>query len=106
MLPEINGKLEKLIERYHAQVSDGQVYSCASCHQLWYKHSVHSVAKLMSNVYDVIEKCVSLVNVGYVCKTCYNSLKRNNIPKCAIANKMVFPYFRSFKRPQEANSYE
>ena len=94
-LPEINGKLEKLIERYHAQVSDGPVYSCASCDQLWYKHSVHSVAKLMSNVNDAIKKCISSVNAGYVCKTCYNSLKRNNIPKCAIANKMDFPILPS-----------
>ena len=94
-MPEINGKLEKLIERYHAQVSDGPVYSCASCDQLWYKHSVHSVAKLMSNVNDAIKKCISSVNAGYVCKTCYNSLKRNNIPKCAIANKMDFPILPS-----------
>ena len=77
--------MEKLIEKYHAQVSG------ASCDQLWYKHGVHPVAKLMSNVNDAIEKCISSVNAGYVCKACYNSLKRNNIPKCAIVNKMDFP---------------
>ena len=76
--------MEKLIEKYHAQVSG------ASCDQLWYKHGVHPVAKLMSNVNDAIEKCISSVNAGYVCKACYNSLKRNNIPKCAIVNKMDF----------------
>lgn len=95
-LPEINSRLDKLIKRFHAQVSDGPVYSCTSCDQLWYKHSVHSVTKLMSNVNDAIEKCISSINAGYVCKTCYNSLKRNNIPKCAIANKMDFPIFPSY----------
>ena len=47
-------------------------------------YSVVSVTKLISNLNDAVEKCIPSINTGYVCKTCYNSLKSNNIPKCSV----------------------
>ena len=38
--------LKDLISKFHRIVNNGPVYVCICCDQLWYKHSVHSAAKL------------------------------------------------------------
>lgn len=89
--------LESFSNRFHAQGSEGPIYSCFICDRLWYKQSVLLVTKLTSIVNDAIKKCIPSVNSGCVCKTCCNkySLKNDKIPKSAIANKMGFPVLPS-----------
>ena len=36
--------MEGLVSKFHAIVSDGPMYVCTCCDQLWYKHSVTTAA--------------------------------------------------------------
>ena len=75
-------------------MSQGPLYICTCCDQLWYKHSVLHADKLMQSNPDV-EKYLfnkfSFDDIEWVCTTCYKQLSKNRVPPCAIANGTVFP---------------
>ena len=86
--------IELLICKFHEIVSQGPLYICTCCDQLWYKYSVLHADKLRQSNPDV-EKYLcnklSVDDIEWVCTTCYKHLSKNRVPSCAVANGMVFP---------------
>ncbi len=86
--------LQSLITKFHNIVSQGPLYICTCCDQLWYKHSVIPAAKLKESNPDIQKKLLnktSVDNVEWLCKTCNKHLKSDKVPPCAAVNGMLFP---------------
>ena len=65
--------LQSLISKFHDIVSQGPIYICTCCDQLWYKHGVNPVTTLKENNPDVQKRLLnrkSVNNVEWLCKTC------------------------------------
>ena len=92
-----------LISRFHNIVSQGPLYICSCCDQLWYKHSVFPAAKLR-NSNPAAEKYLlnskSVNNKEWPCRTCHNYLAKDKIPPVAVFNGMKFPKKPQFFLPQ------
>ena len=91
--------LQSLISQIHDVVSQGPLYICTCCDQLWYKHSVIPVTTLKENNPDVQKRLLnrkSVNNVEWLCKTCNKHLKNNKVPPCATINGLQFPEKPSF----------
>ena len=91
--------LHKLIAKFHDVVSQGPLYICTCCDQLWYKHSVIPAAVLKKNNPSIQNKLLnktSVNNVEWLCQTCNKHLKNNKVPPCAAINGMKFPVKPSF----------
>ena len=92
--------LQSLISQFHDVVSQGPLYICTCCDQLWYKHSVIPVTTLKENNPDVQKRLLnnrkSVNNVEWLCKTCNKHLKNNKVPPCATINGLQFPEKPSF----------
>ena len=70
--------LQSLISKFHDVVSQGPLYICTCCDQLWYKHSVIPVTTLKENNPDVQKRLLnrkSVNNVERLRKTCNKHLK-------------------------------
>ena len=86
--------LQSLISQFHDVVSQGPLYICTCCDQLWYKHSVIPATTLKENNPDVQKRLLnrkSVNNVEWLCKTCNKHLKKNKVPPCAAINGLQFP---------------
>ena len=86
--------LKDLISKFHKIVNNGPVYVCSCCDQLWYKHSVHSAAKLHErnpNMVKYLLNKTSVDNIEWVCRSCSTYLSKNKVPPRAIVNGMQFP---------------
>ena len=86
--------IQYFISRFHEVVSQGPVYICTCCDQLWYRHSVFSAEKLKCSNPEIVKHLwnkVSVKNIEWVCRTCFTHLVKNRIPPCAIVNGMKFP---------------
>ena len=81
--------LSDLISQFHDKVSQGPVYICCSCHQLFYKHSVVNVNSITLPDCEAFNKCVQDKTV--ICQTCVSHLKKKKYPPCSAANNMAFP---------------
>ena len=83
-----------LISRFHNIVSQGPLYICSCCDQLWYKHSVFPAAKIR-NSNPAAEKYLlnskSVNNKEWLCRTCHNHLAKDKVPPLALLNGMKFP---------------
>ena len=91
--------LQNLIAKFHDVASQGPLYICTCCDQLWYKHSVIPATALKQNNPSVQKKLLnkkSVNNVEWLCKTCNKHLKNNKVPPCAAINGMKFPVKPSF----------
>jgi hypothetical protein len=91
--------LQSLISKFHDLVSQGPLYICTCCDQLWYKHSVIPAITLKENNPDVQKRLLnrkSVNNVEWLCKTCNKYLKNNKVPPCAAVNGLQFPEKPSF----------
>ncbi len=91
--------LQSLISKFHDLVSQGPLYICTCCDQLWYKHSVIPAMTLKENNPDVQKRLLnrkSVNNVEWLCKTCNKYLKNNKVPPCAAVNGLQFPEKPSF----------
>ena len=91
--------LQSLISQFQDVVSQGPLYICTCCDQLWYKHSVIPVTTLKENNPDVQKRLLnrkSVNNVEWLCKTCNKHLKNNKVPPCAATNGLQFPEKPSF----------
>lgn len=86
--------IEYYICKFHELVSQGPVYICTCCDQLWYKHSVLKTDKLRKQNPDILKYLIGKKSVGgleWVCKTCHQHLSKNKVPPCALVNGMRFP---------------
>ena len=91
--------LQSLISKFHDIVSQGPLYICTCCDQLWYRHSVVPAATLKENNPDVQKRLLnrkSVDNIEWLCRTCNKHLKNNKVPPCATINGMQFPEKPSF----------
>ena len=92
-----DGSIRELISKFHQVIAEGPTFVCICCDQLWYKHSVHKAGVLSNFENNAISKCIkgtssNELDSQWICRTCLANLKKNKIPRCAIANKMAFPY--------------
>jgi hypothetical protein len=74
--------LQSLISKFNDIVSQGPLYICTCCDQLWYKHSVITVTTLKENNPDVQKRLLnrkSVNNMEWLCKTCNKHLKNNKV---------------------------
>ena len=91
--------LQSLISKFHDLVSQGPLYICTCCDQLWYKHSVIPAMTLKENNPDVQKRLLnrkSVNKVEWLCKTFNKYLKNNKVPPCAAVNGLQFPEKPSF----------
>ena len=91
--------LQSLISKFHDIVSQGPLYICTCCDQLWYRHSVVPAATLKENNPDVQKRLLnrkSVDNIEWLCRTCNKHLKNNKVPPCATINGIQFPEKPSF----------
>ena len=98
---------QTLISKFHETVSQGPLYICTCCDQLWYKHSVMPATTLKKNNPDVHKRLlnkVSVYNVEWLCQACNKHLKKNKVPPCVIINGMQFPKKPSFYDLNELES--
>lgn len=86
--------MDDVIKRFHNIVSQGPLYICSCCDQLWYKHSV-STADKISKSNPTAANCLrnrrSINNKEWLCRTCQNYLVKNKVPPVALVNGMQFP---------------
>lgn len=85
-----NSSLQFLVIKFHDIVSQGPVFICTCCDQLWYKHNVLHADKLRHSnpeidKYPCNKKSVN--NIEWVCKTCNNHLIKNSIYWYGISRK-------------------
>ena len=86
--------LKQLITDFHNTVSNGPVYICTCCDQLWYKHSVSladSIRASNSSAVKFLQNITSVNNAEWLCHTCMKHLKSGKVPPLAVANGMKFP---------------
>ena len=87
------------ISNFHEVISQGPLYICTCCDQLWYKHSVLQADRLRQSNPDIDKYLCnkkSVNDIEWVCRTCYSHLVKNKIPPCAVVNGMVFPQKPTF----------
>ena len=92
-----DGSIRELISKFHRVIAEGPTLVCICCDQLWFKHSVHKAGVLSNFENKAIRKCIketssTELDIQWICRTCLANLRKNKIPRCAIANKMAFPY--------------
>ena len=71
--------LEETISAFHSAVSEGPIYICTCCDQLWYKHSVcqtHNIRLSTPNIVKYLQNTLSVNNLEWVCHTCITHLKK------------------------------
>ena len=91
--------IELAISEFHDIASEGPVYICFCCNQLWYKQSVLNAKKLKDLnpvIHEYLEEKRRTDTAEWVCKTCHNHLVKNKIPPCAVVNGLVFPQKPTF----------
>lgn len=66
--------VDYFISLFHELVSNGPVYVCSCCDQLWYKHSVSLADKIRKEYPSSAEKYLSnrksVKNMEWLCRTC------------------------------------
>ena len=91
--------IQSWISKFHEVASQGPLYICTCCDQLWYNCSVLCVDKLRQSNPDIdkyLGNKTSVDDIEWVCKTCHNHLVKNRIPPCAVVNGLVFPQKPAF----------
>ena len=75
--------LAQLIADFHNSVSNGPVYICTCCCQLWYNHSVSLADKIRAsnpNAVKLLQNVTSANNAEWLCQTCMKYLKSGKVP--------------------------
>ena len=86
------------IKEFYSKVAEGPVYTCTSCNQLWFKHSVLVIPSSLLNsesvnAQNVMGKCPKPQNVDHkiwVSATCKTYISDGNILPMSVTNKMKF----------------
>ncbi|VDI66528.1 Hypothetical predicted protein [Mytilus galloprovincialis] len=96
--------LDACIRNFKTKINQGPTYICTSCHQTWFCDSVVNSKTVKTNTPANMTHCFtnfkSVQHIEWICHTCLNAIKRQKIPRFAIANKMGFP-----QKPKELNLY-
>ena len=85
--------IQDFIYKFHNIVSQGRMYICCSCDQLWYRHSVKSAHKLTKSNPSIDKYLLNKTSVGnteWICISCGNYLITNKVPPCTAVNGMKF----------------
>ena len=86
--------VDYFISLFHELVSNGPVYVCSCCDQLWYKHSVSLADKIRKEYPSSAEKYLSnrksVKNMEWLCRTYHNYVVKNKVPPSAVLNGMQF----------------
>ena len=80
-------------------MSNGPIYICTCCDQLWYKHSVCLADKIRASHPDAVkllQNIISVNNAEWLCHTCMKHLKSGKVPPLAVVNGMKFPEKSTF----------
>ena len=83
-----------LVAKFHKDVSEGPLFICTCCSQLWYKHSVCLAERTRLSNPNMIKHLQNIISVDkkeWICRSCNRYLKKNKVPPCAITNGMRFP---------------
>ena len=86
--------MDEVIKRFHNMVSQGPLYICSCCDQLWYKHSVSTADKIRKSnptAANYLHNIKSINNKEWLCRTCQKYLVKNKVPPVALVNGMQFP---------------
>ncbi|KAL9986676.1 hypothetical protein ACROYT_G000850 [Oculina patagonica] len=87
---------DELVVSFRELVATGPTFVCACCDQLWYKHSLVRTETVHKLNNESVQRCIrtneQCCTAQWVCRTCYNHLKQNKVPPCAVQNKMSFPH--------------
>ncbi|XP_078381394.1 uncharacterized protein LOC144664149 [Oculina patagonica] len=87
---------DELVVSFRELVATGPTFVCTCCDQLWYKHSLVRIETVLKLNNESVLRCVrtneKCCTAQWVCRTCYNHLKQNKVPPCAVQNKMSFPH--------------
>ena len=86
--------IEYYVSKFPDMVSEGPLYICSCCDQLWYKHSVLQASKLREknpHIYKYLIDKTSVHDIEWICITCHRYLTKSKIPPCAVINGMSFP---------------
>ena len=83
-----------LVMKFHKNVSEGPLFICTCCSQLWYKHSVCPAERTRvsnPNMLKHLQNIISVDKKEWICRSCNEYLKKNKVPPCAITNEIKFP---------------
>jgi len=87
--------LPDVIQKFHKTMEMEPIYVCTSCHQTWFKHSVHNTAKITCISQELEEVCYtsykSVSNVEWLSITCYNHLRNQKVPPLCVVTGLMFP---------------
>ena len=86
----VSASIANQIRKFHIAVAEGPFYNCSCCDQLWYKHSVLRAKKLRFSNPNML-KYLRVDSVEWICWSCYEHLRKNKVPLCAVDNGMSFP---------------
>ena len=74
--------MKEILDIFNTRTSEGPVYVCTCCQQLWFKHSVYNVDEIYfktENEKVTFETCrtkfVSRNGKEWICKTCRKCVK-------------------------------
>ena len=86
--------VDYFISLFNELVSNGPVYVCSYCDQLWYKHNVSLADKIRKEYRSSAEKYLSnqksVKNIEWLCRTYHNYLVKNKVPPSSVLNGMQF----------------
>ena len=89
--------IQDFINKFHNIVSQGPMYICSCCDQLWYRHSVNSAHKLRKSnprVDKYLLNKTRVDNTEWIFISRGKHLIKNKVPPCAVVNGMKFPNTR------------
>lgn len=85
-------KIIKLITKFRSLCARGPTFVCKCCDQLFYRQTVDRLEKFETLGNNAFETCITNIETKslWVCKTCSNYLKKDQIPPCSTANGNAF----------------
>ena len=86
------------IAKFQALIEKDPYHICTVCHRLLYRKSVVTLNLMAYELRDIITDILSFNNEKYICKTCYNKLRKNEKSCQAVCNKLqVFDVSKELK---------
>ncbi|KAJ8018509.1 ATP-dependent DNA helicase PIF1 [Holothuria leucospilota] len=104
---DLKSQYEQCKTHFHQKIKEGPSYVCTCCHQTWFKHSVQQLVQLRlgKQASILLSKCstkfISVEHQEWVCRTCISDIRKGQLPRISIANKVFLP-----DRPDILQLYE
>ena len=86
-----DSNISVLIKNFHKTVSDGPIYICTSCNQLFYQHSVVSLSGRKGIIHERLPLRQSVAGKVWICRTCKAHISKGKVPPTSVLNGMQFP---------------